>query len=156
MELDIAMLMARMAKFEFFMIKSDKKLAQVNGAGKVEGFQYCILANRIENVVPFNTFDFNASGFHVFKNEPPQYLIFRDETLKWDSDQIEINSWKMLLTRSYAQLRNNLAHGSKSLQAAQFTHDRTPIYLKAGDAMIDFIASKVFLSPHWEGQLKCT
>lgn len=154
MEQHIAKLMVRMAKFEFFMIKSRHDLAQVNGNGKVEGFQYSVLANLVEDVVPFNRFDFDESNFSIFRYEPPQYLVLRNNVLSWDGDGFEISNWEALLTKSYAQLRNNLAHGSKSLQAVQFTHGRSSLYLAAGHAVIDFIGSDVFKNPNWEASLE--
>lgn len=57
------------------------------------------------------------------------------------------------MVRSFAQLRNNLAHGSKHHPAAPVTHGRTGDSLKAGHAIIDFVAEFVFKKPDWEAPL---
>ena len=154
MEEVIARLLMKMSKFEFYLVNRDTELAHTrtaNGLEVVTGINWTRLAQQIERAYPFSKFDFGRSSFGVLQETAPQYLVkTANGYLKWDSDDLPITSWDRLLSRSFAQLRNNLAHGNKAQMPAPFTYDRTEKFLAAGDALIDFIAAHVFDAPHWE------
>ncbi|WCK68982.1 hypothetical protein [Agrobacterium tumefaciens] len=152
MEDKIAVFMLRVAKFEFFLMNADLSFAHVETiTGIVKGLNWTRLAQRVEEAQPFAKFDFDNSPIRLFKETSPQYLVMGPEgRLKWDSDDEVIQSWDRLLNRSFAQLRNNIAHGSKGLLSAPFTHDRTEQFLIAGHVLIDFIAVRVLGYPDWE------
>ena len=151
MEEEIARFLITTSKFEFYLISSDTKLAHTKAKGRLEivaGINWTELAYRVETKHPFAKFDFEQSPFCIFKEASPQYLVKTESgRLKWDSDDLPIDSWERLLTRSYAQLRNNIAHGNKAHLTAQFTHDRTERFIAAGKALIDFIARQIFSDP---------
>ncbi|MEI3854975.1 MULTISPECIES: hypothetical protein [unclassified Ensifer] len=155
MESELSQYMTRAAKFEFFLISCDPSLARTDGdLRKVTGVQWDVVGQRIETMFPFASFDFEHTPFSIFASEPPQFLVVRDDQrLEWDSDTDAVNSWDRLLSRSFAQLRNNIAHGSKRHPPRPFTHGRTPAFLKAGHALIDFIAAYVFNRSDWEQPL---
>jgi hypothetical protein len=154
MEDQIAQFLLRAAKLEFFLANADVQLVHLRPAGQlniVSGVNWTAVAQRIEAKYPFAAFDFALAPFGLFKETAPQYLVWSSENrFKWDSDDNPINSWDRLLSRSYAQLRNNIAHGNKLQMPAAFTHERTAAFLDAGNALIEFIASDVFARPHWE------
>ncbi|MER9387801.1 hypothetical protein [Mesorhizobium sp. M0435] len=155
MEQDIALLTVRIAKLEFYLLTISSKFAQLDAGGKrIIGFDWQRVGREIENCVPFATFDFANSGFAILRDTAPQFLtVTNDGNLHWDSDDHPIDSWERLMDRSFAQLRNNLAHGSKHRPAAPFTHGRTVDFLKAGHAIIDFVARSVLRKPDWEKPL---
>lgn len=152
MENAIAHLMVRTAKLEFYLISVSTTFAQVDATGKrVIGFDWQRLGGEVERRFPFATFDFDSSGFGIFRYTAPQFLTVNNEgVLQWDSDDYPIDSWERLLARSFGQLRNNLAHGNKHHPAAPFTQGRTAEFLKAGNVFIDFVAGSVFNNPDWE------
>ena len=154
MDARIARFMLMVSKFEFFLVNTDLSLAhirQTNGLRKIEGTNWARVAGLVEERFPFARFDFAPSGFGIFHVTAPQYLVVGDDgVLKWDSDDESIDSWERLLARSFAQLRNNVAHGNKAQLPAPFTCDRTDQFLQAGEMLIDFIASNVFEDPGWE------
>ena len=131
------------AKFEFFLINERKEFAHIDGAtGAVHGVNWDCVGLSLERTAPFDEFDFKEYEFEVFKKTVPMFLKFnQDDRLKWDSDEIEIDSWSVLLGRSYAQLRNNVAHGNKAQLAAPFRHGKTEEFLVAGENLIYFIAN---------------
>ncbi|KSV75983.1 hypothetical protein N185_16175 [Sinorhizobium sp. GW3] len=154
MEDKISEFMLRVAKFEFFLINADIDLAHVETAtGIIKGLNWTRLAQRVEDKYPFATFDFDNPPIRMLKETAPQYLVKSVEgRLKWDSDDEAIASWDLLLNRSFAQLRNNIAHGNKGLLPAPFTQRRTDRFLIAGHALMEFVAVTVLGYPDWNGQ----
>jgi len=152
MEAKISQFILKVSKFEFFLINTDITLAHFDRAtGAVTGLNWTRLAALIEAEMPFSAFNFQQSGFSIFKDTAPQYLTISPEgCLKWDSDDQPIDSWERLLSRSFAQLRNNVAHGNKAQMTAPFTLGRTEGFLNAGDNLIEFIAEHVFHNPDWQ------
>jgi hypothetical protein len=149
----IAQLMLKMGKFEFFLVIWDKSLARRNGV-VVTGVDWTSVGNLIELHHKFSDFDFPSSGFEIFQTSAHQYLtIDRNGNLKWDSDDDPISSWSRLMSRSYAQLRNNIAHGNKAQMSAPFTHDRTEEFIISAHALIDFIATEIMRCAHWETEI---
>lgn len=130
------------AKLEFFLVNLDQDFAHVDGETRVvRGVNWDCVGQSLESKYPFIGFDFESAGFQVLTETVPQYLVAREGGgLKWDSEEVEVSSWQTLLGRSYAQLRNNVAHGNKAQLPAPFTHDRTKELLKAGRCLIHFIA----------------
>jgi hypothetical protein len=143
--------MLEATKFEFYLVNRDQAFAHVDGATKVvTGVNWDRVGQSIELNHPFNDFDFAGFGFQIFKKTVPQILVAKKNGgLKWDSDEVEISSWQILLGRGYAQLRNNVAHGNKAQLPAPFTYDRTKEFLEAGHRLIHFIAETHFLDEHW-------
>jgi hypothetical protein len=139
---EIADFMLLAAKFEFFLVNLDQAFAHVDNKTRiVTGVNWDRVGQSLERIHPFNEFDFASSGFQVFKETAPQFLMAKKNGgLKWDSDEVEVSSWQILLRRGYAQLRNNVAHGNKAQLPAPFTHDRTKEFLQAGRTLIFFIA----------------
>lgn len=154
MEDRISKFMLKVSKFEFYLINRNVSLAKTrlqNGMSRVEGVDWHLLARSVEQIFPFAEFDFSTSGFEVFRETAPQYLVAQGGFhLKWDSDDDPIDSWGRLLGRSFAQLRNNIAHGNKAHLPAPFTQSRTEQFLDGGERLIDFIAVQVFGDPGWE------
>ena len=142
MDLEISRFMLLAAKLEFFLVNLNQDFAQVEaGTRVVRGVNWDRIGQSLECKFPFKEFDFAGSGFQLFKETTPQRLVAKDGGgLKWDSDQIKVSSWQVLLGRSYAQLRNNVAHGNKAQLPAPFTQDRTREFLEAGHRLIHFIA----------------
>lgn len=157
MEEEIAAFMMKEAKFEFFLVNCDPNLAHtkdVRGLTVISGINWKALADYVEAKFPFKGFDFKLSGFKIFKDTAPQYLVLnKNGNLGWDSDDLSVDSWDQLLSRGFAQFRNNVAHGNKHHMAAPFTHERTREFLAAAPVLIDFIASNVFDMPGWETPL---
>ncbi|MER8479776.1 hypothetical protein [Mesorhizobium sp. M1163] len=131
MEEEIARFMLKASKFEFFVINQSIELAlskEVRTFAAVSGVNWTKLAQRIEEKFPFTSFDFSKSGFEIFAQTAPQYLVIKENNrADWDSDNDSIDSWDRLLSRGYAQLRNNVAHGNKKQKAAPFTYERTAL-----------------------------
>lgn len=154
MEEEISRFMLATSKFEFFLVNRDLRFAHtidVRGLRAISGVNWTEIAARIEERFPFATFNFAPSGFLAFKESSPQYLTVRkDGRLKWDSDDIHIDSWDRLLSRSFAQFRNNIAHGNKGQMPAPFTYGRTQEFLRAGHALIKFVSAEVLNEPDWE------
>jgi hypothetical protein len=138
----IAKFMLLAAKFEFFLINHSYEFAHIDGrTGAVKGVNWDRVGSSLEGARPFSEFAFKESGFDIFKETVPMFLkLTRDSRFRWDSEEIEINSWETLLGRSYAQLRNNVAHGNKAQLAAPFRHKKTEEFLVAGEKLILFIA----------------
>ena len=153
MEEKISRFMLAAAKFEFFLVNRDIRLARVanvRGLDVVVGVNWAAIAACIEARFPFVDVDFAQRGFSIFKETAPQYLtVGRGGALKWDSDDIPIDSWDKLLSRSFAQLRNNVAHGNKHQMASPFTYGRTVEFLQAGHTLMDFVAIQVFGETDW-------
>ena len=139
----IANFMLLAAKFEFFLVNENSDFAHIDGiTGAVHGVNWGRVGNSLERTNPFDGFDFKDYGFEVFKQTVPMFLKYdHDGQLKWDSEEIEISSWAALLGRSYAQLRNNVAHGNKSQLAAPFRQGKTEEFLVAGENLIHFVAN---------------
>lgn len=145
--------MLRAAKFEFYIVNRNMDYGRTNTSGPFEvivGIQWGKVARELELICPFHSFDFDNSRFAALKKTAPQFLVKGDNGPRWDSDQKDIDSWDRLLNRSYSQLRNNIAHGNKAQLPAAFTHDRTIDFLKAGNALIDYIACTIFGDAGWE------
>ncbi len=122
MEDQIARFLIRAAKFEFYLVYSDRSLAQtreIAGLAVMTGVNWGLLAHKLEAVEPFGDYDFGTSPFGIFRETVPQFLVLAAESrLTWDSEEVAINSWAVLLTRGYSQLRNNIAHGNKAFPPA--------------------------------------
>ena len=142
MDEEISKFMLLAAKLEFFLVNLNRDFAHVDRETRVvRGVNWDQVGQSLEGKYPFKEFDFVRSGFQLFKETTPQLLVAKDGGgLNWDSDEIEVSSWKVLLGRSYAQLRNNVAHGNKAQLPAPFTQDRTIEFLQAGRQLIHFIA----------------
>jgi hypothetical protein len=138
----IADFMLLAAKFEFFLVNLDQAFAHVNGTTRVvTGVNWDRVGQSLEGKHPFDEFDFAGSGLQIFKETAPQFLIAPENGgLKWDSDEVKVSSWQILLRRGYAQLRNNVAHGNKAQLPGPFTYHRTEQFLEAGHYLIHFIA----------------
>jgi hypothetical protein len=139
------------AKFEFFLVNLDQRFAKVNRVTRtITGVNWDRIGRSLEDKRPFHEFDFAVSGFQIFKETAPQFLVARENGgLKWDSDEVEISSWQLLLTRGYAQLRNNVAHGNKAQLPAPFTQGRTIEFIKAGHSLIHFVAGAYSSDDTW-------
>lgn len=146
--------LVRCAKFEFFLVNSNIELAKIRSISALQtisGIEWNGLAALIEEKHPYGSFNFSQSGFSFLNDNAPQFLTKRQNgSLKWDSDEPHIDSWLKVLTRSYAQLRNNIAHGNKGYLLSQFTQDRTEKFIEAGNKFMDFIAKDVFGNNSWE------
>lgn len=156
MDEEIASFMLLAAKFEFFMVNLDQTFAHLDGQTRVvRGVNWDRIGQSLEAMHPFTEFDFAGSGFHLFKETTPQFLVAREGGgLAWDSNEVEISSWQTLLGRSYAQLRNNIAHGNKSQLPAPFTHDRTEQFLEAGRCLIHFVAGAHSSNDSWSYEIQ--
>lgn len=145
--------LTRCAKFEYLLICNDISLAKINQGGSfqiVAGVEWSMLAQHLEDKHPFGTFNFNDSSFDYLKSNTPQYLTVKDDQLKWDSDNKAVDSWILFLTRSFAQLRNNIAHGNKAHLASAHTTDRTKKFIDAGNKFMNFVAKELFNEIYWE------
>lgn len=153
-EREISDFMLKMSKFEFFLINQNIELGRVEQKGtlqKITGIEWEKLATMLERKYKFQSFDFHSYKFFYFISNVPQYLVRSDRgELKWDSDDVTVDSWSKLLIRGYAQFRNNVAHGNKAHLASQFTEGRTKEFLAASQALIDFIAAEIFNEPCWD------
>lgn len=156
MDEEIANFMLLAAKLEFFMVNLDQTFAHVDGKTRVvRGVNWDQIGQSLEVMHPFTEFDFVGSGFQLFKETAPQFLVAREGGgLKWDSDEVEVSSWQILLGRSYAQLRNNVAHGNKVQLPAPFTHERTGQLLEAGRCLIHFIAGAHSSNNNWNYEIQ--
>jgi hypothetical protein len=156
MDEEIAGFMLLASKFEYFLINFDQKFAHVDGGTKaVTGINWEQVGQSLENKSPFAKFDIANSGFQIFKEEAPQYLTAKEGGgLKWDSDQVHITDWQVLLGRSYARLRNNVAHGNKAQLPAPFTHKRTKEFLEAGRYLIQFVARAHDADDSWANAIQ--
>lgn len=139
---EIANFMLLASKFEFFLVNLNQAFAHIDGRTRaVTGVNWDRVGQSLEAINPFNEFDFESSAFQIFKETAPQFLVAAESGgMKWDSDEVEVSSWQILLGRGYAQLRNNVAHGNKAQLPAAFTFDRTEEFLKAGHNLIHFVA----------------
>ena len=155
MEEEISHYMLRVAKFEFFLMSMDITLAHVNGASNaITGVNWTRLAQLVEQYHPFAHFDFDHPPIRMFKETAPQVLVkSHHDELKWDSDDVFIDSWERLFTRSFAQLRNNNAHGNKALMPAPFTYERTGQFIAAGHALMNFVGQTIFNRDDWDGPI---
>lgn len=154
MEEEISQFILAAAKFEFFLVNHDIRFAHVTnvrGIRAVAGVNWNVISVDVESRFPFASFDFAAKGILIFKETVPQYLtVGWGGTLKWDSDNAPIDSWDRLLSRSYGQLRNNVAHGNKHQMPAPFTYERTLEFLPAGHALMNFVAAEVCDQADWD------
>ena len=154
MEDEIANFMLKASKSEFFVVNQNIELALIRSVRKftvISGVNWTKLAQRVEAKFPFKSFDFSKSGFMIFAQTAPQYLVVKEKNrIDWDSDNEPIASWDRLLSRGYAQLRNDVAHGNKKQKAAPFTYERTAQFLPAGLALMDFIATQVLSESDWD------
>ncbi|NOC91923.1 hypothetical protein GS614_08335 [Ruegeria sp. HKCCD6604] len=148
---EIAEFMLLASKFEFFLVNLDQTFAHVDGETRaVIGINWDRVGTSLEDKFPFADFNFANSGFRIFKEEAPQYLTAKEDGgLKWDSDQVNVSDWQVLLGRSYARLRNNVAHGNKAQLPAPFTHERTKEFLEAGHCLIHFVARAHAADDSW-------
>lgn len=142
------------SKFEYFLINNNIKLGKVSDQSgalqKISGLDWNKLSKLIEQKQPFDLFNFSSGGFEIFKNEPPQFLVKENGNLKWDSDETIIDSWEILLSKSFAQLRNNIAHGNRVHLPSHFTQGRTEQFIDAGYSIMNFIAEEVLQIRNWE------
>lgn len=144
------------AKLEFLLVNLTQDFAHVDEETRViRGVNWDRVGGSLEGKHPFREFDFAVSGFQLFKETTPQRLVAKDGGgLKWDSHEIEVSSWQVLLGRSYAQLRNNVAHGNKAQLPAPFTHERTREFLDAGHQLIHFVAAEHSSDKTWSDAVK--
>lgn len=151
MDEEISKFMLLAAKLEFFLVNLDHNFAHVHTETRVvRGVNWDRVGQSLEARHPFEEFNFSKSGFQIFKDTVPQRLVAKDGGgLKWDSDEVSVSSWQVLLGRSYAQLRNNVAHGNKSQLPSPFTQDRTSKFLEAGHNLIQFIAREYSPDEFW-------
>jgi len=154
-EEEISHYMLRVAKFEFFLVSTDINLAHVSGANQaILGVNWTRLAQHVEHRYPFAQFDFDHPPIRIFKETAPQFLVQSDHGgVKWDSDDVFIDSWDRLFSRSFAQLRNNIAHGNKALMPTAFTYERTGQFIAAGHALMDFVGQAIFNRGDWDGPI---
>lgn len=155
-EMKITNYLVRCAKFEFYLINKNCSYAKTEDMGplkKVTGIDWSKLAADLERKYTFAEFDFVQNGFDFLKVNRPQYLVLNGGGLKWDSDTIDIQSWILLLSKSFAQLRNNIAHGNKSLLPSPFTEKRTEYFIDAGNALMDFIVNDFYNCQDWDGPI---
>lgn len=151
----ISKFMMKVSKFEFFLINQNIELASIKedkGFQKLVGINWGKLAVLIEKEHKFSSFDFDNCKFNILKDTSPQFLVKNIEgveKLKWDSDNVIIDSWCKLLSRSFAQFRNNIAHGNKATIPTAFTKGRTQEFINAGDELINFITEKIFKEKDW-------
>jgi len=157
MDEKVARFMLRAAKFEFFLVNFNIGFAHLSDHDMfhtVAGLNWSALAEHVEQKCPFAAFDFETAGFAAFKHTAPMYLTWHsDAGLKWDSRMEVIDSWDKLFNRSYAQLRNNIAHGNKMQLPSAFAENRTAMFLSAGNALVDFIAAEVLGVSYWDAPL---
>ena len=157
LENDISEFMLKAAKFEFFLINKDIQLGRIeekDNLQKLVGLDWGKLAVIIEDKHKFHDFDFKSCQFSYFKTDVPQYLVKSENGVpKWDSDEVTVDSWAKLLTRGYAQFRNNVAHGNKAQLPSAFTTERTENFLAASHALMAFIAQDIFEERDWERSL---
>lgn len=148
---EIANFMLTAAKFEFFLVNFDQAFAHVRGSRKIiTGVNWDRVGQSLEGMYPFSEFDFASTGFQIFVESVPQFLVAKEDGgLKWDSDEVEVSSWQVLLRRGYAQLRNNVAHGNKVQLPAPFTKDRTKKFIAAGHHLIHFVAGVYSTDDMW-------
>lgn len=104
------------AQKEFFLVNLNDGFAHVDTETRVfRGVNWDRVDQSLEGKDQFEEFDFSKSGFQIFKDTIPQRLVVKDGGgLKWDSEEVKVSSWHVLLGRNYTQLRNNIAHGSKA------------------------------------------
>lgn len=155
MDDEISDFMLLASKLEFSLVNSYPHFAKLEGEKRlVVGVNWDIVGQKLEESQPFHDFDFPSSGFQIFRETVPQRLVARDTFgLKWDSEAVEVTSWRVLLWRGYAQLRNNVAHGNKAHLAAPFTRGRTREFLEAGRQLISFIAIELSLDEAWDSAI---
>ncbi|MGE0269576.1 MAG: hypothetical protein AB7S78_14090 [Candidatus Omnitrophota bacterium] len=155
-EQEISDLLLRFAKLEFYLINKNSEFARTESIGKmtkITGFDWQKVAPVIQDKASFQCYDFKNSPFKILKDEPPQFLTITQDCnkkIKWDSDDTPINSWDRFLTRSVAQIRNNIAHGNKAHIPAPFTADRTQKYIAAVNEFFEFLMEDIFDDKHWE------
>ena len=156
MDEEISKFMLLASKLEFFLVNLNQDFAHLDGQTRaIRGVNWDRIGQSLEGKHPFNDFDFEGSGFRAFKETTPQLLVAKDGGgLKWDSDEIEVLSWQVLLGRSYARLRNNVAHGNKAQLPAPFTHDRTKEFLAAGYKLIHFVAGAHSSDETWSYEVQ--
>ncbi|AUQ97647.1 MULTISPECIES: hypothetical protein [Phaeobacter] len=156
MDEEISRFMLLAARLEFFLVNLTHEFAHVDSETRVvRGVNWDQVGQSLEGIRPFEDFDFSKSGFQIFKDTIPQRLVAKNGGgLKWDSDEIKVSSWQVLLGRSYAQVRNNVAHGNKAQLSAPFTHDRTKDLLEAGHHLIHFIAGEYSSDESWSNAIQ--
>lgn len=139
----------RAVKFEFYLISEEPTFAQTNGSGRVTGIQWGKVAKKIEDKKC--SFKEIPDSFIVLKKNPPRFLRKEDNQLTWSKrDDVAIESWRCLLKKGLAQLRNNIAHGSKALPHMDVEQGRVESLLEAGTALMGFIAKELFSDNNWE------
>lgn len=148
----------KVARFEFFLINSNIELGKINeessGLKKITGVNWGKLARLLEKKFKFVDFNFKEYNLEIFKNTAPQYLVKSESgQLKWDSDDKAIDSWEILLSRGFAQLRNNIAHGNKAHISSAFTQTRTEEFIESGHCLMNFIAKEIFNVEHWASEI---
>ena len=151
----ISKFMLKFSKFEFYLITQFLELARttecpIKNCKKIAGLNWERLAKKLEEKNKFSDF-LNNKHFPLLSTNPPQYVVITDKRkLKWDSDEAKIDSWETFLTRSLAQLRNNVAHGNKALENAQFTDGRSEEFIEEASRLTDFIIKTLTGKNDWE------
>ncbi len=147
----IANFMLHLSKFEFFLITfGDNEFALKNCNNKITGVNWIKLGKVVASKYTFSEFDFAERGFEIFKKTTPQFLVKTENRVKWDSEDITVDSWKILFTKGLAQLRNNIAHGNKACPPVSSRARYTEKFIDAAEALIDFVTKDVLKSPNWE------
>lgn len=149
LEKSLALYLLSAAKFEFYLIEKNIAFAKLNGSGKVIGVDWSEVAVELEQKQIFARMDMVNLLFATLKSEPPFYLISNHNSPEWKKFEGNIESWDDLLKYGLAQLRNNIAHGSKGL-AHMGQPDRAIPLMKAGRALMCFIADALFDNKNWE------
>lgn len=155
MESTISEFMLLAAKFEFFLATHNRNFVHIDGTThKVIGMNWENVATSLSTAYPFNSFDFASSGFEYLVKTVPQHLIWPpDAAPRWDSEEVDVNSWHILIQKGYAQVRNNVAHGNKALLPAPFTPERTEKFIIAATALIHFVVEAHEGSPYWNAEI---
>jgi|GEM_PF-5963767 len=139
LEQKISDYLIRCAKFEYFLIRHNPSFAKTNTDGKITGVNWKELAKAIEELHPFSG---AIPDFAILKSDPPGFLVAESGKIDWKKNPAKIDTWKKLLISSFAQLRNNIAHGSKA-HPAEASPDRALKLIEAGDRLMVFIAQNV-------------
>lgn len=150
---------ASAAKFEFYLISKDCRLAKTDSHDNVQGVCWDELAQQLESRKKFHEFDQNSSGFAFFWSDEPKKLMLKSnggvQELDWrkqDGGASELDGWLALLTTRLHRLRCNVAHGSKALPP-QGDQTRSKQFLLAGWALMSWIAEVCWEEPDWEKTL---
>ncbi len=145
-EQEISDYLTRSTKFEYFLIHHNPSFAKRKSDKKIIGINWEALADHIERSHSFAT---ATQNFSTLKSQPPGFLVIRNEQVEWEPNCAIIETWKDFLINSFAQLRNNVAHGSKA-HPSNSAPDRARKLVREGNALMTFIAKDVLHVDSWE------